>query len=249
MSPVLAEKPLITQKQVMDYLYKNPQFLHDNPELFESMAPPETVHGGNVVDLQHFMLGKLQSGLQSAKSRYDELVLASRDNMSTLIQVHQSVLSIIRASELEQILEVITVDLPAVFNVDAVRIGIESKAAEFYETRFSEHQDSGISFLETGLIDQMIGKEKSVLIVADMEKQFIYGFETLFSEFFGIVESAVILRMHLSSSSRDAVIAFGVRIKNHFYKGQGTEMLSFLAQVIEHQLDGALNKSGISELL
>ena len=242
-------KRAINAEQVADYLRNHPHFFKDNAELLEAMTPPEVQHGGNVVDIQHYMLGRLQNGLQNIRSQYDGLVIASRDNMSTLHQVHEAVLSIIRASDLVHLLEVIAMDLPAVFNVDIVRLGIESEAAEFYETKFGEQNASGIAFLEEGLIDGILGKNKSVLLVPDSEKQFISGFDQVFSDCSDIVESAVFLRMRLPSSQRNVILAFGVRIKDHFHPGQGTEMLSFLSQIIEHRLDECLNDSGIAHLI
>lgn len=246
----MAESPkVLTAEQVVDYLRKHPDFFKKNSDLFDSMTPPEVKHGGNVVDLQHHMLGRLQSGLKDVKNQYEDLLLSSRDNMSTLHQVHEAVLSIIRATELERLLEVIAMDLPALFNVDIVRLGIESEAAEFYENKFGEQNASGISFLESGLIDAMLDKSKSVLFIADVDKQCTYGFEQIFSDCDGLVESAVLLRMCLPSTQRNVVLAFGVRIKNHFHSGQGTEMLSFLTQVIEHKLDECLNDCGIAQLI
>lgn len=242
-------KKTINADQVVDYLRKHPDFFKKNSELLEGMTPPEVNHGGNVVDLQHHMLGRLQSGLQNARSQYENLLLSSRDNMSTLHQVHEAVLSIIRAAELERLLEVVAMDLPAYFNVDIVRLGIESEAAEFYENKFGEQNASGIAFLEAGLIDAVLGKNKSVLLVADADKQSPYGFDQVFSDCNDLVESAVMLRMRLPSTQRNVILAFGVRIKNHFHPGQGTEMLSFLAQVIEHKLDECLNDSGIAHLI
>jgi len=239
---------MINKEQIVSYLKENPDFLKDNPDLFEVIAPPVLEHGGNVVDLQHHILGKLQSGLQNIKSQYEGLVLSSRDNMSTLHQVHEAVLSLIRAPDFEALLEVVVMDLPAVFNVDLVRLGLESEAAEFYENKFGE-QESGIAFLERGLIDKVMSKGKSVILVADTAKQFIYGFEQIFSDCAGIVESAALLRMRLPSSQRNVLLVFGVRIPNHFHDGQGTEMLLFLAQVLEHCLDQTLNDSGIEHLI
>lgn len=239
-------KQSLDPEQVAEYLRDNPDFFKKHADLFEVMTPPEVRHGDNVIDLQHHMLGKLQSGLQSMKERYDGLVLSSRDNMSTLSQVHEAALTIIRAHELERLLEVVAMDLPAVFNVDIVRLGLESEAAEFYESKFGEQGASGIAFLEAGLIDEMLGKNRSTLFVADAEKQYIPGFEQLFSDCEGLVQSAVLLRMRLPSSQRNVVLAFGVRVKNHFHAGQGTEMLLFLAQIIEHRLDESLNDSGIA---
>jgi hypothetical protein len=230
-------------------LRKHPDFFKNNSELFEIMLPPEIDHGGNVVDLQHHMVGKLQKGISTLKNKYEGLVVSSRDNMSTLHQVHEGALSLIRAPGLEQLLEVIAMDLPAIFNVDIVRLGIESEAAEFYENKFGEQNASGVSFLEAGLVDKAMGKDKSIALVADTAKKFVYGFEQIFANCSGIVESAALLRMRLPSSQRNVMLAFGVRIKNHFHDGQGTEMLSFLAQIVEHRLDECLNDSGIATLI
>ncbi|MEI7669028.1 MAG: DUF484 family protein [Pseudomonadota bacterium] len=243
------EKNIINEEKVIEFIRNNPDFLKNNSQLFELVLPPEVDHGGNVVDMQYFMLGKLQDGLKTIKNKYEGLVLSSRDNMSTLSQVHESVLSIVRARDLEQLLEIISVDLPAVFNVDIVKIAIESEAAEFFETRFEEHHDAGISFLASGAIDEIFGKSKSVLLIADTEKYFGFDIEPIFSDCFGIIESAVLLRMRLPATQKNVILAFGVRIKNHFHEGQGTEMLSFLSQIIEHRLDQCLNDSGIAGLI
>jgi len=249
--PVTRKEKDITKQDVAEYLRKHPAFFKDkeNAELLELMAPPDVDHGGNVVDLQSHMVGKLQKGIKTLKNKYEGLVVSSRDNMSTLHQVHDAVLSLMRAPGLEQLLEIIAMDLPALFNVDIVRLGIESEASEFYENKFGEQNASGVSFLEAGLVDKAMGKGKSILLVGDTAKQFIYGFEQIFANCSGITESAALLRMKLPDSQRNVLLAFGVRIKNHFHDGQGTEMLSFLAQVVEHRLDQCLSESGIAHLI
>ena len=246
---VTRPKDSITPQQIADYLRAHPDFFNDHADLFEIMSPPPVEHGGNVVDLRHHMVGRLQTGIEALKSKYEGLIISSRDNMSTLHQVHEAALALIRAPGLEQLLERIIMDLPALFGVDIVRLGLESEAGEFYENRFGEQNASGVAILETGLIDKAMGRDKSILLAADTSKQFIYGFEQLFADCSGIVDSCALLRMRLPSSQRGVLLAFGVRITNHFYDGQGTEMLSFLAQIVEHRLDECLNESGIAQLI
>lgn len=240
----------ISRKQVIRYLREHPDLFKENPELLELLTPPETKHGGNVVDWQHHMVGKLQSGMKSLKHKYEGLLLSSRDNMSTLHQVHEAALSLIRAPQFEQLLEVISMDLPALFNVDVVRLALESEAAQFFKHHMSDDRDNAsIAFLEQGIVQKIMGKEKTILLIADTAQQFVYGFEQIFPEFSGIVESCAFLRMRLPSSQRDAILAFGVRIANHFHEGQGTELLSFLGQIVEHRLDQCLESSGLGQVL
>ncbi|HEU5046845.1 MAG TPA: DUF484 family protein [Rickettsiales bacterium] len=239
----------LTAQKVAEYLRDHPNFFRDHADLLEAISPPEVQHGGNVVDIQHHMLGKLQQGLQNIRNQYDYLVTSSRDNMSTLHQVHEAVLAVIRAPDLERLLEVLTMDLPAFFNVDVVRLGIESEAAEFFETRFGMQNSSGISFLEMGMIDIALGKNKPSLLIADTRKHPGYGLDQIFPDCDDLVESAVLMRLRLPSSGRPALLAFGIRVKDHFHTGQGTEMLSFLSQIVEHRLDERLNESGIAEMI
>lgn len=247
--PVTKSKAPITKQQVLDYLLQHPDFFKDHPDLFEVMTPPPVEHGGNVVDFRHHMVGKLQTGIQSLKNKYEGLITSSRDNMSTLHQVHEAALALIRAPGLEQLLERIIMDLPALFGVDIVRLGLESEMGDLYENKFGEQNASGVAILELGIIDKAMGKEKSILLAADTSKQFIYGFEQIFADCSGIIESCALLRMRLPSTQRGVLLAFGVRIKNHFHEGQGTEMLSFLAQIVEQRLDEAFSDSGIAQLI
>ena len=247
--PVTKSKDTITAQQVADYLRKHPDFFTKHPDLFEEISSPEVEHGGNVVDLRAAMVGKLQTGIKSLKNKYEGLIVSSRDNMSTLHQVHEAVLALIRAPALEQLLERLIMDLPSLFGVDIVRVCIESEMGEHYENKFGEQNASGVAFLEYGVIDTALGREKSILLSGDTTKQFILGFEQIFADCSGIVESCALLRMRLPASQRNALLAFGVRIKDHFHEGQGTEMLLFLAQIVEHRLDETLSDAGIAQLI
>lgn len=243
-------KEAITQKQVIEFLRTNPDLFKDNPELLEVMTPPAVDHGGNVVDWQQHMLGKLQTGMKSLKHKYEGLLVSSRNNMSTLHQVHEAALSLIRAPHIEQLLEVVSMDLPALFNVDVVRLALESEAAEFYERHMQNDQENmAVVFLAQGTVSKIFGKDKSTLLVGDTAKQFVLGFEQVFPDFSGLVESCALLRLRLPSSQRDALLAFGVRIKDHFHDGQGTELLTFLGQIVEHRLDQCLEMSGLGSVL
>ena len=104
-------------------------------------------------------------------------------------------------------------------------------------------------FVERGITAKVLGKEKAALLVSDTATQFVFGFEQLFPEYSGLVESCALLRMRLPSSQRDAMLAFGVRIKDHFHAGQGTELLNFLGQIVEHRLDQCLESSGLGAVL
>ncbi len=239
----------LTREMVEEYLIANPDFFKNHPELLEKLKAPIAHHGDNVMDLQHFMVGNLQKKLQTLKSKYEGLITSSRDNMSTLNQVHTAVVDLVKAKNLEQLLEVITIDLMHLFGVDVVRLAIESEAADLYESTYSEQNYSGVSFIALGAVERAVGKEKPIALIADTHKQFVHGFDQLFVDCAAQIASCALIKLHLPQTGRLALLAFGVRHKDRFSPGQGIELLQFLGKVVEHRLDVCLNSAGMSGLI
>jgi uncharacterized protein len=157
--------------------------------------------------------------------------------MSVQNQVHNAALRLIGARNLEQLLEVVTQDLLALFDVDVVRLAMESELAGQADTYYNENNYSGIVYIDPGTVNTALGKKKNVLLVEDCEAKPPFGFEQIFTECEGIVSSCALLRLKLELVERHVILAFGVRYKDRFHSGQGIELLNFLAQIVAHQLD------------
>jgi len=239
-SDTLVKKNIdITADQVREFLKRHPDFIGDNPDVVADLAAPERDLGNGIVDFQHYMLKNLQKDSKALKSRYDVLVDFCRDNMSVQAQVHQAALRLIRTRSLEQLLEALTQDLVGLFDVDVVRMAMESEVR--FDTSFGEQNYSGIVFVGPGMIDAALGNRKNVLLVEDCMKTPPPGFEEIFADCEAMIASCAILRLDLEMVDRNVILAFGVRHANRFHPGQGIELLHFLAQIVAHQLDRYLS--------
>lgn len=232
-----AKTSAISVDDVRAFLKTHPDFLKNNLDVVADLSPPERELGGGIVDFQHYLLKNLQKDSKAIKSRYDILIDYCRENMSVQQQVHKAVLSLIHARGIEQLLEVVTVDLVNLFNVDVVRLAMESEAAALYGVEYGEENYSGIVFIDPGLADAAVGNKKNVRLVEDCAKKTPPGFDQIFADCAGLIESCALLRLPLNDVGRDVILAFGVRDKGHFHPGQGIELLHFLAQIVAHQLD------------
>lgn len=232
-----------TKEQVVAYLKRHPEFLLENPSLVEVLkAPKKTELGAGVVDLQHYMVGGLQKELQTLRGKYDDIVDYCRDNLSTQSQVHHAILSLIRARDLEQLLQVITVDLVSLFDVDVVRLAMETDGAVHYETSYPDAHYSGISFIETGTVDDVMGAEGDILLAEDTEANMPHAFDDIFSDCVSLVKSCAMLRLHLETVNKQVLLCFGVRHKGRFHQNQGVDLLAFLAEIVELRLDTCLSE-------
>lgn len=237
------------QDSVENFLRDHPDFLVKRPELLAILTPPAQDHGGNsVVDFQHYQLKNLQATKRDLQSRYDVLVEYCRDNLSVQTQVHDAALRLVHARDLSQLLEVLTLDLVSLFDVDVVRLAVESDAAMLYDTYYNEANYSGIVFIPPGVVAEIFGPApqghaatRQALLVADEQEGFTPGFDEVFAECSRLVRSFALLRLHLPQLGRDALLAFGVRHPGRFQPAQGVELLSFLARIVAHRLDRYLS--------
>ena len=63
----------------------------------------------------------------------------------------------------------------------------------------------------------------------------------LFGAAAGLVRSEALIRLSIGDATPEALLALGSRDAEHFQEGQGTELLGFLARVVEGSIRGWLN--------
>ena len=233
--PTMTKTVGINADQVREFLKANPDFLIKNLDVIDEAQTPERDLGGGVVDFQHYMVKNLQKDSKLLRSRYEVLVDFCRDNMSVQNLVHKAALKLIRTRNLEQLLETITLDLVSLFDVDVVRMAMESDTR--FDTSYGEQNYSGIVFIEPGMVDEAIGINKNVLLVEDCQLDQPAGFDQIFSDCENMIASCALLRLELDTVGKHILLAFGVRHKDRFHPGQGIELLHFLAQIVAHQMD------------
>ncbi len=235
----------MTKKMVIEFLQGNPQFLAEHPDLFEVLTPPEQQHGRGVIDFQYYAIDNLRRGMRKMKDRFNGLVTSARENLSVQQQVQRAVISTIRARNLEELLEVLTTDLVHWFDVDVVRLAMESDMAGIYETYYHEDNYSGICFVPNGTSNAVLLGE-SVRLIADTQGEPPIGFEMVFADCSNLVRSCALVRLDLPTIKRSAILAFGVRHADRFHPHQGGELLHFLGEVMTIVLDRCLTESDFS---
>jgi len=237
-----AGKTLPSEKAVVEFLTANPDFLLRHEELLAVLTPPsqfsegedESSDGGaesdggsgNVVDMQNFMLNRLQSDLSHLTDNQDALIATSRSNMTSQGQIHEAVLALLRAESLVHLLHIITADLPTILDLDVVTLCVED-----LNMPMAHLAVGGVYGLDAGMVDELIGAGKATILRRKTPfSQRIYG------PVAPLVGSDALTRLSVGSEMPNALIAIGSRRKDKFHPGQGTELLKFLTRVIEECL-------------
>lgn len=223
----------LNPEDVLEFLRRNPGFLQQYPELISTL--PEEVRGAgdNIVDFQQVMVHKLRQDKQHAEDRQRLLVDNVRNNMTVQARMHAGILRLLDARDLEELTEVISSELSLMLEVDAITISVESSVANDKNTVFH-----GIRMVEPYFVDNHLGADRDAVLQAN-----VTGDPRLFGSAARLIKSHALLRLNLGQDMPEALLAFGSRDPLLFANGQGTELVAFLAGVIErllrHQLRAA----------
>lgn len=218
----------LTDAQVVEFLRANGDFLKRYPELLSVIVSPEREFaeansaGSDVIDLQCAMLDRMRSELAEREEKSSELIDFSRSNLQSQNRTHAAVIALLSSRSLDHMLEILSIDLAGLLNVDAVALCLEGRTV-------APSSSQGVRVVPTGTIDRIVEVSRTVTLRNDIEGDFrIYG------EAQGLVRSEAMLRLSVRDDAPCALLALGSRDPARFHSGQGSELLTFLARIMEH---------------
>jgi len=217
-------RPQATAEDVVDYLRRHPNFLIDHPELLGVITPPAVrSEAGGIVDLQKFMVQRLQRRVTQLAATQDELIAAGRTNMSISGQVHHAVLALLEATSFEHLIHTVTHDFATILDVDVAVLLIE-------ESDFARPHAAGNNLygVRKGAVDRLLGRGRDILLRERSEAT-----ETIYGPASALVRSDALARLRFAANAPPGMLALGSREASKFHPGQATELLQFLARAVE----------------
>ncbi len=211
----------IDKDQVLDYLRDHPEFLLENADALRNLDFPDRDLGDGVIDLQQALIGRLREKVVETEDVARVLIDNSRDNLSTTARIHECVLKLLDATSFEQLIEIATVDLAVLLDVDAVMLCIESNGVFGVPIQ-------ALKLLPGNAVASALGGRQSVLLEQDISAD-----PAIFGSAATLIASQALVRLNISPDAPPALLAFGSRDRARFHDGQATELLQFLARVLE----------------
>lgn len=225
----LRRPPGPSADEVEGYLRDHPDFFNERPEILRHLTPPSVDRGDGVIDLQGYILDRVKGDLQRLQLAQKELIAISRNNLSSQSRVHAAVLAALSARTFEHLIEILTTDLAVHLDVDVVVLAFET----------DDRQNDGLCglrLLPQGAINGMVQPGKEIRLVGNAA-----GDPVLFGGVASLVRSQALLKLRVRREGPAGMLALGARSADRFHVGQGTELLGFLARVVEQAIRGWLD--------
>ncbi|MGE5200466.1 MAG: DUF484 family protein, partial [Acidobacteriota bacterium] len=144
----------------MAFLRQHPTFLAEHPDLLHVLTPPAQQRGAGVLDMQHFMLQRLQTEIARLKNQQRALISTSRANLTSQLRIHQAVLALLAAPSFEHLIQIVTTDFAVLLDADVITLAVESVACG--QSHLSVR---GVQLLERGTVEGLFGADRDVLLL------------------------------------------------------------------------------------
>lgn len=217
---------VISPETVAAFLEQNPGFLNDRPELLSILTPPEQDHGGTVLDMQKFMLERLQGELTRYQKREQNLLDTVETNADVQARVLKAAKALLDAKSFEDLIKVVLKKLPKMFDISAAALCIESG-----DNVPAGATEIGIIVVEPGALDTLMDSGHTVALRSDIE-----GDRAIFGARASKVKSAALLRLDMGPNVPNGLLALGATSPTGFDPRQGTELLAFFSYVLQRTI-------------
>lgn len=210
----------MTKEMVAQFLRDHPDFFQDFPDLMDVLQAPAP-HGGKVVDFQQALAARKSGENQHLRDDLQQLIQSVRTQNAAQKNIHAAVLGIMAAGSFEELIHIVTSELSLFLHVDIVRLCVESDTqASIAIPHFR--------ILPEGTINTMMARDQKIC-----HRSGITGDPLIFTEAVHMVQSDVLLRLHIHADAPRVVLAIGSRNPHDLETRYSQDLWLFLAQVLE----------------
>ena len=216
----------LTAAAVSAWLRRHPEFLEENPEVLTFLTPPEYRRGERILDMQRFMLERLRGDTAALRRQEKQLLSAAEGNAAGQSKVHQAVIAVIGAADIQALNGIVRTKLPGILDLEAAALCIEEEGALAL---------AGATALGPGGIANLMGPKRHILLQGKTAGDaFVFGDDA------PRVKSVAYLRLRTGSAAPNMLLALGSGREDGFGPDQATDLLSFFGEAMEARLKQCL---------
>jgi uncharacterized protein YigA (DUF484 family) len=201
---------------VRRFLSDNPEFLREDVGLLDELGLK--VAAGNVVDFGPAALARVHAAHRREASQRQQLEETARANFSAQAQTHGAVIDLLDARNHSDLAWRLDELAQHRFGMTAAVIALEA----------AERVPAGWHMLVEGQVDMILGGSQRLARMG-----FAPTALGLFGDKAQAVQSMAMVRMAIWEPARQGILAFGSPDPEGFTPDMGTELVAFLARVVE----------------
>jgi hypothetical protein len=231
------QEAAMERDELRERILATPELVLEDRELMRALVGAETgMSGGKIVDLRGVAMERLEARLDRLEDTHRSVIAAAYENLAGTNQIHRAILRLLDPLDFDEFLSVLGTDVAAILRVDAIRLVLESPAADA-AAAVEEKVGDVLAVRHPGFIDGYIEQGREglparivTLRQAVPEPGSPYGAEADW------IASEALIRLDFGPDRQAGMLAMGAEDPHQFKPAQGTDLLTFFGGVFERQM-------------
>jgi uncharacterized protein YigA (DUF484 family) len=222
----------LTVRDVRAFVLSNAEQFQGDAEILAALLS-HADNGGNVVDLQRFIIARLRQELSLVRTQGQAFIEAAAANLLAQERIHSAVLRLLEARSFRELIRIVSQDLAALVGADIAVLCVEGAADE----ELPRNPPSGIAMLAPGLVEATLGEGVRHLLNAGRKR-----LPTVYGRLARKVRSEAFIRLSFGRKAPPGLLVLGSYDAETFAPEQRMELLEFLARTLERAMRAWLTR-------
>ncbi len=225
----------LNDDDLRDKILSEPEKVLEDSELMKALiAANDRTMGGNIVDLRGIAMERMEARLNRLEDTHRSVIAAAYENLAGTNQIHRAILRMMDPMDFTPFLQGLGTEVAEILRVDRLRLVLEAEDAT-PDTTLAPLEGVLLA-VRPGFIDNYITENRDMPVrkvtlrqVAKVEQD-VYGPKSDF------IRSEALLKLDFGSGRMPGLLVLGAEDPHQFRPNQGTELLTFFANVFERAM-------------
>jgi uncharacterized protein YigA (DUF484 family) len=217
-----------------DRIMTDPDLILDDRDLMRALiAANDRQLGGNIVDMRGIAMERLENRLDRLEDTHRSVIAAAYENLAGTNQIHRAILTLLDQREFADFLSALGTDVAMTLRVDRIRLVLESPEATETAAPHVQRLEDVLTVVAPGFIESYVTQGRAVPHRQVTLRQLGDGSERIFGEAAQWIKSEALLMLDLGAGRLPGMLVMGSEDPHQFRPSQGTDLLTFFANVFE----------------
>ncbi|WP_114284821.1 DUF484 family protein [Candidatus Halocynthiibacter alkanivorans] len=222
-------------EDLRERIISDPESVLDDHDVMRALiAANEKALGGNIVDLRGIAMERLETRLDRLEDTHRGVIAAAYENLAGTNQVHRAILKMLDPTDFESFLRDLGGDVAAVLRVDSIKLVLETLQSS--EDPVVSRLSDVLVTAQPGFIDEYLSGGRNIPVRQVTLRQTHPDNNRIYGERASWVHSEACLKLDFGSGRLPGMLVMGAEDPHQFQPTQGTDLLSFFADVFERSM-------------
>ena len=230
----MSDKNLIDE--LKEKILLNPKIILEDTAFMNALVKSQNeLLGSNIVDLRDAAMKQLEKRLEKIENTHNDVISMAYENLSGTNQIQRAILKLLESNDFPSFIKKVSTEIKEILNVDHIALVLEAKIVN-ENVRLLKNLNPITIIVEENSIKNYLSNlgqfgPQTVTLRTNVDNTHQF-YQNASSK----IMSEALLSLDFNESDIKGLLLLGSCKESKFSPGQGTELLTFFANVFERNM-------------